>query len=245
MLNNHQYVQVLKKIREQVGLTQKQVEEKLQLRSLSMRDFENGRLKLPVTIAMKLSELYQVSIDQLVGGRYSAARDGHGVAIVQSLFSRSEFSLMFIDPIIRAYLEDKKELAFDHSLFEIFTQEMSAAQVELIVEDLVGCLAFLASVDGKISENEVQSIKLMVEKFKLKVNLKSLIGQASAKPFFPQNINRIELKHFCLWTLFFFIETKVSAAKNALLYIEKLAEHLKVNRRNFIFIQNQFIKEEV
>jgi cytoskeletal protein RodZ len=52
--------QNLKKARIQVGLTQKEVESKLGLRDFSIKDFESGRLKLPIDMAAKFAELYKL-----------------------------------------------------------------------------------------------------------------------------------------------------------------------------------------
>lgn len=54
-------------LREDNDLTQKQVAEKLYLQTTVYQRYERGEREIPLCIAIKLAELYNVSLDYLAG----------------------------------------------------------------------------------------------------------------------------------------------------------------------------------
>ena len=61
----------------------------------------------------------------------------------------------------------------------------------------------------------------------------------------PKSIQKIEIRHFVIWTLFFFAFADEVICNEEIKYIEKCAEILKINKSNFIFIKEKFVKERV
>ncbi len=61
------YYENLRVIREDRGLTQKQVAEILETTRQYYSDYENGKREIPIRVYITLSQFYGVSIDYLAG----------------------------------------------------------------------------------------------------------------------------------------------------------------------------------
>ncbi|MCH5208505.1 MAG: helix-turn-helix transcriptional regulator [Oscillospiraceae bacterium] len=61
------YYENLRVIREDRGLTQKQIAEVLETTQQYYSDYENGKREIPIRVYIKLSRYYGVSIDYLAG----------------------------------------------------------------------------------------------------------------------------------------------------------------------------------
>ena len=57
----------LKTLREQKGLTQKEVCTSIGIHPVVYNRYEKEKLELPLSIAIKLADLYDVTLDELVG----------------------------------------------------------------------------------------------------------------------------------------------------------------------------------
>lgn len=57
----------IRNLREDKDLTQKQVADYLKIHQTTYSDYELGNLNIPVPVFIKLADLYQTSIDYLVG----------------------------------------------------------------------------------------------------------------------------------------------------------------------------------
>lgn len=247
---NETQLNTLKKCREVAGYTQKQVEQELGMRNLMMRDYEVGRLKLPVSIALKLSDLYGVSLDSLVGakGQISRAYQSKVLVNFNSLFLGNGFSIMFLDPIIRAYLEDHEEDCFNYSLFELLTIKNSPKQRKEIIIEISKMLFSLASSDGRVLPEESECIKYLLAEFEILNKYKdisSTAGELYYPVVTPKGLDRVELRHFTIWMLFFFAYTDGNLGHEEISYIEKCSEYLRVNKSNFLFIKRKFVKEQI
>lgn len=62
----HNYQRV-RDLREDADLTQKQVADKLYMHLTQYRRYESGESELPMDIAIRLAELYRVSLDYIAG----------------------------------------------------------------------------------------------------------------------------------------------------------------------------------
>jgi transcriptional regulator with XRE-family HTH domain/uncharacterized tellurite resistance protein B-like protein len=239
----------LKNIRSRAGLTQKDVESALGLRELSLKDYETERLKLPAGMALKLAQLYKVSVDELLGAEPVAPvvnEQSRSLSSVGSLFSRSEISLLYMDPVIRAYLEGYRDQLLDHSPFELLTRQFTAAQRKKLAEELLRSLASLMGVDARITREEIDFLHELIQVFGLGEKAKGIVKTASARHLPDPALfrDRAEAKHFLLWLMFFVAKSDGAINEDELKFIEKCAETLKVSRSNFLYIEGFFKKEK-
>lgn len=238
----------LKASREKAGLSQKEVESRLKLRSLMIRDYEMGRLKLPVSAAIELSQLYGVSLDQLLGIKPLKNNNDNTLENFKSLFELNGFELMFFDPIIRGALEQFQDKYFEQSIFDLLTSEFGQRQKEEIVLEITRFLSSLAGSDHKVSASEQYCLNYLLSAYGQKSKVKSITKNVSEKYLpktLPKAFNRIEIKHFVIWLLFFFAMADENLVYQEIKYIEEVAQHLKINRSNFLLIQKHFIKEKI
>lgn len=250
MYMNNDYRDKLKQSRERAGLTQKEVESELRLRSLSMRDYEMGRLKLPVHVAIDLARLYQVTMDELLGVERKGSNPIKRKSLInfRSLFLGNGFGVMFLDPVLRAFLEDRQERYLDHSLFELMTESFSEKEKKELVNEIGRILFSLASTDGKISNDEVECIRVLLDAFGLANKYREIVSESNSlylSESSPRAMERIEIRHFTIWVLFFFAYSDHNVCYEEVEYIEKIAERLRVNKSNFLFIKEKFVAEEV
>jgi len=238
-----------KAAREHAGFTQKEVEEKLNLRALTIRDYEVGRLKLPVSVAVSLSKLYGVTLDELAGNTAagkSLSKKTKALQNFESLFLQNSFNIMYLDPVIRAFSEDNYNNLFDNILFEALTENFTAKQKKEVVLFIGELLFALASSDDKISQEEIKCIEFLLRHFKIKTPFKTdkLFKPKKLKPV-PKNIKNPELRHFIIWVLIFFANADGELAFEEIEFIEKCAEHLKINKSNFMLIKEKFLEEDI
>lgn len=57
----------LRDLREDRDMTQKQLAEILRVHQTTYSDYERGRLNIPVPILVQLADLYETSVDYLIG----------------------------------------------------------------------------------------------------------------------------------------------------------------------------------
>ncbi|MGB0453014.1 MAG: helix-turn-helix domain-containing protein [Bacteriovoracaceae bacterium] len=247
-MKNDQILHSLKKVREAAGLTQKDVERILGMRALMMRDYEVGRLKLPIDIALKLAGLYRVSLDKLAGNIEAIPKDFESKTLknFHSLFLGSGFSVIFQDPVMRAFLEGHSEDYFEQSLFDLLTTNFKEKERKDLARAIAQCLFSLASADGRISHEEIDCIRYLLKELKLQ-NKHKEISESLSEAFYPEmtqkNFERIEIRHFLIWLLFLFADSDGEINYEEVQYIEKCAESLKINKSNFLFIKKNFIEE--
>ncbi|MCB0415313.1 MAG: TerB family tellurite resistance protein [Bdellovibrionales bacterium] len=245
MYTKKDFLSSLKRTREEAGWTQKSVEEKLNLRPLMMRDYEVGRLKLPVSQALQLAQLYNVSLDQLVGNEPSK-KVSKILTNFTPIFEGNSFSIMYLDPVIRAYIEDKRDYYFDNSLFDTITNHLNESHKKKLILEITKMLFALASADGKISDHEIETIKYILSVFQMQKNYKEIHSVESHDYSIDKISNEfknIEVRHFLIWLLFLFAKSDGKISIEELHFIEMRSEELKVNRSNFLNIKNKFIKE--
>lgn len=247
---NIEIFQHLKQAREKAGFTQKEVEHELGMRSLMMRDYETGRLKLPVTVALQIATLYKVSLDELVGLKepVGASKKFKVISSFNSLFLGDGFNVMFLDPILRAFLEDYHDQYFENSLFDLLTESFGEKEKREVVSQIGQFLFSLAGADEKVSDEEIDCIRFLTSAFNIQGRYQELSEWADKKYLpvsLPKGLERVEMRHFVIWILFFFASADQNISIEEVKYIEKVAESLRVNRSNFLFIQQKFVKEDV
>ncbi|MCB0419974.1 MAG: helix-turn-helix transcriptional regulator [Bdellovibrionales bacterium] len=240
------WISSIKKARESAGFTQKEVESHLNLRPLTMRDYEVGRLKLPMSVALQLANLYQVSLDQLVGHSELKPQTPAPkiLANFTAIFEGDSYNVMFLDPILRAHLEDHRDDFLDSSLFEVITLDLTEKQKKEFILILGRLFISLAGCDGKVSENESKTIKYIFSVFRLESHYKEVtqfVGKSFSFKSVPSSLKSIVRRHFLIWTLFLFAKTDSRITTDELKFIEARAEELKINRTNFLTIRQMLL----
>lgn len=234
----------LKNSRQKAGFTQKQVERSLNMRNLMMRDYELGRLKLPMSVAIELARLYNVSLEELCGIETNLQESLY-LNGFRNFFNGTSFVGIYLDPIIRAYLEEFQESLLDQSIFDILTFNLDAKEKIKVLIFICHSLYVLACVDKKIASQEINCIRSLLKDYDL-LNRSSDVTVNSIEQLFssvPDSFRRIELKHYLIWLMFYFSYIDKKIHYKELEFIELIAQKIKVNRSNFLFIKRKFLKE--
>lgn len=241
--------QNLKLARSRAGFTQKEVESKLGLRSLSLKDYETERIKLPASLGITLAKLYGVTIDVLLGNKAPSAVNLQELKLAEigQFFSPSEASLLYMDPVIRAYLEDYRDELLDRSTFDLLTSSLSVRQRLLVAAEILHVLASLMGVDEKITDQELHFLRRLIAHFGFDAKAKSILKSAATKVLPSSGLvdQKVEIRHFILWLLFFIAKSDGEINNKELDFIELCAETMRINRSNFLYVQKFFVKEKV
>lgn len=239
------FTKFLKKSRREKRLRQIDVEEVLRLRPSAMKDYETGRLKLPMEMAIKLADLYEVSLDQLVGRERTFAQNSETLHNVKALFFGNGLSLMFLDPVLRAALQTQNDKRAEGSLFDFLTEGIPDKKINQIVKKITLFMISLAAYDGVIYEEEKTIVRFILGSFNL--------GHQIPKPkkdtsLFDEKIlgelfDKIEICHFTVWILFFLAIADGNIVSQEILFIQEISKKLKIEDENFILIKKKFIRD--
>ena len=240
--------QNLKMARQNSGLTQKEVELKLGLRSLSLRDFETERIKLSADLALKFASLYHVSLDELIKG-IPPLRDNTlqsaKLTQLEFLFSKGEFDVMMLDPVIRATLDEYPDKIFDHSVFELLCMNISEKQKRDVAAEIMKSIGSLLGVDHKITEAELTFFTKLSVRFGFNENTKIVTKSLSIKllPDVSGFHHQPGLRHFLVWVLFFVSKSEGVMGSEELEYIQECAEALRIHKSHYLGIKKYFVRE--
>lgn len=240
-----QIAQNLKKARIQAGYTQKEVEAMLGLRDLSMKDYETGRLKLPAEMAARFAELFKVNVGMILSmedKELNETPQTKQLSEISQLLHRGEIGTLFLDPVIRAQLEEYSDKILDHSVFDLITYSFTEKQKKSLFGEMLKILASLMGADNKISESELSFLNGLIAEMGLTDQGKSISRSITAKhtpdvKYFGHNS---AVKHFMIWLLFFLAKSDGKMTHEEVAYIEECAEILKVNRSNYLSIKGYF-----
>lgn len=235
----------LKSAREEAGLTQKEVEQKLSLRKLLMKDYETGRIKLPVEVALRLSDLYCISLDELICHRSHSKN----LAKLEIIFSKGHLDLIYLDPIIRGEVETYSDKIFEKSLYEILITGLDDAEKEAYHKCLIGYLYSLIGVDGKILQSELTFVSSIIHFLNLKLesdHFKDYLTEPISYDSLPSVLlKNLHLRHFIIWVLFFLAKSDGEVTTEELVFIEDTSEKFKILKSSFLLIKDLFIKEDL
>lgn len=242
------YYNSLKASRVKANLTQKEVEQKLNMRSLMMRDYEVGRLKLPVTVAVQLAELYRVSLYELLNiPEGKNKRLEQALARFKIIFAGSDFALLYLDPVLKAFLESHQDRFFEESLFEILMTDFNEKIKKQFIVELAKMLSSLAAMDGKVADSETDCIAFILNYFQIEIKQRAAALNYE-NCYTPTNLptcyDRPEVKHFTIWILFLFARADGKIDYREIEYIDLCAQNLKLNKSNYLFIKDKFCKEK-
>ena len=233
----------LVKYRKRAGLSQKQAEDKLGLRANTLYDMEKGRLKLPFIMAVQLSQLYDITIEQLLDAEMSneiSTKPQISTQNTSPLESLGVLSGAF-HPLIESIAQDPvivTEIGLGHlgkrPLMELLLAQLTPVQKQHFVLDLYRYINSLMSRDGDIRESELALRDKLIEQAQVELSdsEKKSIARAFRKPFFgksmAKSLPREAYKHFLIWTLHLVSRSEGRVHFETTDYINQVAEHIQL-----------------
>lgn len=238
----------LKKARIRSGFTQKQVESALGLRELALKDYETERIKLPAEMAMKLASLFHMSVEELLSGTYQSIykiNQPQKLLQVEMLFTKGDTNFMFLDPVIRAHLEEYADQILELTIFELITMNFSERQKKAFILELLKVMGSLMGADQKISPEEMTFYNGLIKHFGLEDKNRTISKSLTQRhsPDLSHFHHQPSAKHFLIWMMFFLAKSDGAIDPLELNYIKEIAETLKINRTNFVMMSKFFLKE--
>lgn len=233
----------LKKARIQAGMTQKEVESKLGLRSLSVKDYETERLKLPIEVANKFAKLYNTDLIALTSDDDKTQTSQiRSLSSIGHMLTANDTNIIFLDPVIRAHIEEHSDNFFEKTIFDLIIANFTSRQKKSVMIEILKTLGSLMGADKKITENEMIFYNNLLNDLGLEEHTRS-ISRSFTTRHSPniQSFNQVAaLKHFTIWLMFLMAKSDSKISPEELIYTEECAELLKINRSNFLSIKNHF-----
>lgn len=248
--------QRLKELRERVGLTQSQVAEQLKVRNATISDYERGRVTLPIDRVIKLANLYQCSIEQIVGlDSESKDRDSLYIdrliplvtfGIFGGRFQKIEHEIVK-DPVIMAHL-GINEVPVRHNLFSNVIKNLTKRQRHVYTLELLKYLHSLIAADKKFSTEELAFAEFVQNQLAFNPSASELasIRRAGKTEYLGGSIEAsfpsLAIKRFTLWIMNVLAIADREYHPLEKVYIRKVAKHLKVDSGTAEFIERNSIK---
>lgn len=248
----------LVELRKNCGLTQKQVESKLNWRALTVYDYESGRLKLTLEVVVKLAYLYGTTVDQLLKNSLSVSKKTKRFSS-PALISLIKIGLigphnstileeMRNDPIIISEIGIEK-MESSRTLLQLLLDNLTETQQHNYVVELYRYINSLISVDKRIDQTEVQlrDAILKIPSVKLSPREQSSIHRAFEKKYLGKSYEkyfpRQAFKHFLVWVLYLISMSDGELDHREKEYIEEVAEHIKLKESSLDFIKKRAEKD--
>jgi hypothetical protein len=191
-----------------------------------------------------------MSVDELIGDSLQEPNPSRRKFLsgLETLFNHPQHGVLFLDPVIRAFLEGEKEEIFQNSIFDILTTPLTSIQKKEFSIEILKVLASLVGADGKITNEEQTFFSSLLESMQLKDKSK-VVARALTSKHFPVEghafwKNAPHLKHFLIWMMFFLAKNDDDVTVDELDFIEECSTRLRVNRSNFLFIKKFFVKDK-
>jgi transcriptional regulator with XRE-family HTH domain len=245
----------LVRLRKASGMSQKQVESQLGLRTNTLYDIEKGRLKLPFVMAAQLTDLYRSDISALlrVDSEPTVKPDDSDE---HRQFVSSLEALGVIDggihPLALAITQDPVIVAEvgvgqlgKKPLMELLLGNLTQTQQRYFVLDLYRYMNSLISCDGEIRDAEIGLRDTLIAQAQVDLSdtEKKSIARAFSKPFFgksmAKSLPRDAYKHFLIWTLQLVARSEGKAHYKAVEYIKHVAEHIQMPYSALQYIDEQ------
>ena len=240
----------LQRQRKQRGFTQKQVEEALRLRRGTVYDFEKGRLKPGLDVALRLAELYGCSLDELAGRTGPGRGDEHpGMAPLLQLGILSDRSSRLTekirsDPIIVAGI-GLDRIHSGRPVLDLLVEDLTPVQRRSYIIELYRYINSLIGRDRRITAEElaVRDAFLSRSRIELTEAEQNSIRRAYNKVWLGKTVKksfpREALKHFLVWILYLVADADREPGQDETRYIEQVAEHIGLKKSAWLFIHNQ------
>lgn len=248
-------LQNLVRLRKASGLSQKQVEAKLELRANTLYDIEKGRLKLPFVMAVQLMNAYRADLNDLIaessGNQDSLESEPQSVPSLEALgvIDGGVHPLAHVisqDPVIVAEV-GLGELG-KKPLMSLLNEKLTVSQQKYFVVDVYRYINSLISSDGEIRESELQLRDALIKQAQVVLtdSDKKSIARAFTKPHFGKSVvkgfPRDAFKHFLIWTLHMVARSQGKAHFKSSEYIRQVAEHIQLPFSAFRYIEEQVVE---
>ncbi|MBU2864603.1 helix-turn-helix domain-containing protein [Reinekea forsetii] len=241
----------LVRFRKKAGLSQKQVEQQLALRTNTLYDIEKNRQKLPFVLAVQLSALYHIDIGELVRGASEMIDTETAPNNVAPLESLGVLSGAFHplteyiaqDPVIVAEIGVGEMGA--QPIMDLLLAKLTDVQKQHFVLDLYRYINSVISSDGEIKNSELslRDTILAQAKIELTDSEKQSISRAFRKLFFGKSMSkslpRDAYKHFLIWTLHLVSRIDGQPHFKTLDYIQQVAQHIQLPVSAWRFIEDK------
>lgn len=239
-------------LRKAAGFSQKQVEQRLNLRGNTLYDYEKGRLKLPFVAAVELTELYHSDVSALVRVPDDDLNENEELAssLATPLVSLGVISgehplasTMAQDPVIIA--EVGVGQLGKKPLMALLLDNLTATQQQHFVMDLYRYINSLISRDGEIRQTELNIRDTLIAQAQVELSErdKKSIARAFTKPFFGKStvksMPREAHRHFLIWLLHLVARIDSPAHFKQTEYIHQVAEHIELPISSVRFIEEQ------
>jgi transcriptional regulator with XRE-family HTH domain len=240
-------------LRKAAGLSQKQVEANLGLRTNTLYDIEKGRLKLPFVLAVELVGQYHVDLNHLLlapqtEGTEEADETKPEVSPLMSLGvisggSHPLTAAMSQDPVIVAEIGvgqlGKKPL------MDLLIDNLTESQQRNFVVDLYRYINSLISSDGEIRQTELSIRDTLIAQSQVTLtdSEKKSIARAFTKPYLgksmAKSLPRDAYRHFLIWTLHLISRHNGKVHFKAKEYIHTVAQHIELPVSALRYIEEQ------
>jgi transcriptional regulator with XRE-family HTH domain len=240
-------------LRKAAGLSQKQVEVNLGLRTNTLYDIEKGRLKLPFVLAVELVDQYHSDLNRLLLETSESSEDANSdkkpqVSPLMSLGvisggSHPLTAAMSQDPVIVAEIGvgqlGKKPL------MDLLLDNLTESQQRHFVVDLYRYINSLISSDGEIRQTELSIRDTLIAQSQITLtdSEKKSIARAFTKPYLGKSMTkslpRDAYRHFLVWILHLVSRYEGRVHFKATEYIHKVAQHIELPVSALRYIEEQ------
>jgi transcriptional regulator with XRE-family HTH domain len=240
------------KAREAAGYGQRQVEKKLGMRHLRLYDYESGRLKLPVDDAVSLANVYNCSLEVLLGlvPQNFAAESGQDKVlplILSGMMDEDYFhqiQLIYEDPVIQAEtgIYDYKS---QPAPIRKITGALNDKHRRMVLIDMLKCVNSLIGIDDKVSQGEAvfrEHLKRHQPEDLSNAERKSIV-RALTEPYLSNSVGKTftskSLKHLLVWILLLCAYSDQTVDPKEIDYIRQIVKLLELPIQDLEYIHNK------
>ncbi len=261
-LNDKEIGKILKDFRLKKGLTQKEVEARLGLRERTLFDYESSRIRVSLSVAIGLCNIYETTLESLLGlkkpnSKKSKTQDNKPNNKYMPLFQTGIASKNYYivhhklisDPYIMTELGLNKVIK-RNSPFDSLTKKITKANKRKMTVEILKYLSSLIGADGKITKEEMELKASIIDslEFELTDNEVRAINKAGVSLYLSNKSKELfktkAKKRFLIWVLFLAAYSDHELAPKELTYIKKVAKSLGLKNDDIGYIQEN-IQESI
>ena len=248
----------LVRVRKKRGFTQKQVEELLYVRRLTLYDYESGRLRPSYDLLVKLANLYETSIEELMGLKKKRTNKQEAdflsvtlplihLGIVGNCFQRA-CDLISKDPVVLSDI-GLNEDDFHRPFLQLITEGLTKRQRRNYLIEYLKYINSLIGRDNKISEMERAFRDSLLDELEIELaeKEKESIRRAITKAYFGSSVKdyfpRSSLKHFLIWSLYLTAYSDRHLDHREDDYIKKVGEHIKMREKDLVLYKTTLLNK--
>lgn len=241
----------LKRLRKSAGLTQREVDSLLSLRPMAMFDYERGRIKLPIEVAVDLCNLYHCSLDDIyaIGSKSTKKASSSNLRFLPVLHAGLDHKRYYLvhhtlisDPVIMSEL-GINEVENKSSTFDELTKNLTRTQKKAVTVEILKYLNSLAYIDKEISEEEEQILKTVNQTTGHKLSKKDYdeIEKVKETTYFG-NVEFLPtkaLKRYLIWLMSLVANSDDILERSEVDYVKKVNRLFNFNDSDYEFIEKK------